>query len=122
MLSETVRLELNPFGVRVVSVITGAVDTNIMRNSAMPKLPSSSRYLAAEKQITDLAVGDGEDGMQRMAAETFAEKVVSDVLGGANGKIWRGTYSSTVRLSSILMPTGALVCLSNVLSLFYSRC
>lgn len=111
MFSETLRLELAPLGVRVVSVITGAVDTNIMRNSSMPMLPPSSRYLAAKKQIIDLAMGAAEDGVQRMATEAFAEKVVGDVLGGANGKIWRGEYASTVRVSSVLMPMGVLVSL-----------
>lgn len=81
-----------------------------MRNSAVPNLPSSSRYIAAKNQIIDLATGAAEDGVQRMATETFAEKVVGDVLGGANGKIWRGAYSSATRVSFLLMPMGVLVC------------
>jgi 1-acylglycerone phosphate reductase len=60
--------------VRVVSVITGAVDTNNMRNSAAPKLPSSSMYLAAKKQITNLAIGVAEDGVQRMAIERLRRR------------------------------------------------
>lgn len=48
-----------------------------------------------------------------MAAEEFAEKVADDVIGGANGKIWRGGYSSIARLFNILMPTGVLVSLSS---------
>lgn len=106
---ETLRLELQPFGVRVVTVITGAVDTNIMRNSSVPKLPDTSRYLPAEKQIVDLAVGNDNDGVKRMSAAEFAEKVANDVIGGANGKIWRGGYSSIARVFNVLMPTGVLV-------------
>lgn len=109
MFGETLRLELNPFGVRVVSVITGAIDTNIMRNSPVPKLPESSRYVAAQKQITDLATGAYNEGLKRMPAEAFAEKVVNEVLQGANGKIWKGEYSSVVRLTNVMMPTRVLV-------------
>jgi NAD(P)-dependent dehydrogenase (short-subunit alcohol dehydrogenase family) len=109
LFGETLRTELSPFDVRVVSVITGAIDTNIMRNSAVPKLPESSRYTAARKQIIDLASGNENDGVKRMPVEKFAEKVVNDVLRGANGKIWRGNYSSFVRLTNVLMPTGVLV-------------
>lgn len=109
MFSETLRLELDPFGVRVVAVITGAVDTNIMRNSPVPKLPESSRYAAAETQITELATGSENDGVHRMSAGSFAEKVVNDIIQGTNGKIWRGTYSSVVRLSTAVMPTEILV-------------
>ncbi|KAF3397458.1 NADPH-dependent 1-acyldihydroxyacetone phosphate reductase [Talaromyces pinophilus] len=105
---ETLRLELQPFGVRVISVITGAVDTNIMKNSSVPKLPTTSCYYAAEKQIIDLALGNDNDGVKRMSAEEFAGKVAGDVIGGANGKIWRGGYSSIARLFNVLMPTGVL--------------
>ncbi|KAI7973237.1 hypothetical protein EIK77_004514 [Talaromyces pinophilus] len=110
---ETLRLELQPFGVRVISVITGAVDTNIMKNSSVPKLPTTSRYYTAEKQIIDLALGNDNDGVKRMSAEEFAGKVAGDVIGGANGKIWRGRYSSIARLFNVLMPTGVLVSLSS---------
>ncbi|OKL59990.1 hypothetical protein UA08_04784 [Talaromyces atroroseus] len=108
MFGETLRLELSPFGVRVVSVIAGAVDTNIMRNSPVPELPESSRYFAARKQIIDLAAGADNDGLKRMSVKAFAEKVVNDVLQGANGRIWRGEYSSIVRLSNVMMPTAVL--------------
>lgn len=100
---------MQPFGVRVISVITGAVDTKIMKNSSIPKLPTTSRYHAAEKQIIDLAVGNDGDGVKRMSPEEFAEKVAGDVIGGANGKIWRGGYSSIARVFNILVPTRVLV-------------
>jgi hypothetical protein len=94
-----------------MSVITGAVDTNIMKNSSIPKLPTPSRYHAAEKQIIDLVVDNDIDGVKRMPAEEFAEKVAGDVIGGANGKIWTGGYSSIARVFNVLMPTGVLVSL-----------
>jgi hypothetical protein len=80
-----------------------------MKNSSIPKLPSTSRYHAAEKQIVDLAVGNDNDGVKRMSAEEFAGKVANDVVNGANGKIWRGGYSSMARVFNVLMPTGVLV-------------
>lgn len=80
-----------------------------MKNSSVPKLPTTSRYHAAEKQIVDLAVGNDNDGVKRMSVEEFAEKVAGDVISGANGKIWRGRYSSIVRVFTVLIPTWVLV-------------
>lgn len=88
-----------------------------MKNSSVPNLPTTSRYRAAEKQIIDLAVGNDNDGVKRMSAEEFAENVAGDVIGGANGKIWRGGYSSIARVFNVLMPTGVLVSLSSSLGL-----
>lgn len=88
-----------------------------MKNSSVPELSTTSRYYAAEKQIIDLAVGNDNDGVKRMSAEEFAEKVASDVIGGANGKIWRGSYLSIARVFNVLVPAGVLVSLSSSLGL-----
>ena len=98
LLSETLRLEMTPFDVKVVAIITGGVQTNIMANGPEPVLPSSSRYTFAEKNIYARAAG--EDVGSKTTSEDYAERVVSDVLDGANGKIWRGKLASTVRYLS----------------------
>ncbi|KAF2706167.1 hypothetical protein K504DRAFT_493346 [Pleomassaria siparia CBS 279.74] len=82
------RLKLVPLGISVISLVTGAVTTNLMTNGSIPKLSDTSLFKLAEKEITALA--RGEDGNPRMAVDTFAKKVVNNVLSSARGKLWRG--------------------------------
>lgn len=54
MLSETLRLELAPLNVRVITLMAGNVQSNIGDNGAPPqKLPPSSHYLPIEKHIAE---------------------------------------------------------------------
>lgn len=102
MITDTLRLELAPFGVKVVTVDTGAVSTKTLSAGVDFKLPSTSQYLGIEKEIA--ARARGEDGTPRMEPSVYAEKVVSDVLAGANWHIWRGGYASMVRFTSSWFP------------------
>lgn len=96
------RLELAPFGVGVVTVNTGAVNTNTLASGANFKLPAGSVYKSIKKEIAGRA--RGEDGTPRMEPSVYAEKVVGDVLGGARGQIWRGGYASIVRFALSKLP------------------
>ena len=49
-ISNTLRLELEPFGVKVVTVITGAVNTNVLSSGVDLKLPSTSVYKSIGKR------------------------------------------------------------------------
>ncbi|KAL8672930.1 MAG: hypothetical protein Q9168_002636 [Polycauliona sp. 1 TL-2023] len=91
-ISDTLRLELAPFDVKVVTAITGAVSTNTLSTGGSLKLPNTSIYKSIEKEISDRAAG--KDGTPRMEPSVYAEKVVEDVLRGANWQIWRGSYAS----------------------------
>lgn len=103
MISETLRLELAPFGVKVVTVCTGLVSSNTLATRQNFQLPPTSQYLSIEKEIAARARGD--DGFTRMDTSIYAEKVVSDVLGGANGQVWRGTFASINRFMSSWFPS-----------------
>ncbi len=106
-ITEALRLELAPLGVMVVTVNTGAVSTNTLATGANFKLPPTSMFKSIEKEIAGRA--RGEDGTPRMEASVYAEKVVSDVLGGASGQIWRGGYASIVRFVLSKLPTSISV-------------
>ena len=106
-ISETLRLELAPFGVKVVTVQAGAVGTNILAAGAQFELPHTSRYRGIEKEIA--ARAKGEDGVPKMESSVFAEKIVGDVLGGANWPVWRGKYASMVRLVAWWLPVFVIV-------------
>jgi 1-acylglycerone phosphate reductase len=60
-LNETLRIELEPFGVRVINVVTGAIDTIIMTKGAAAgvefQLPSTSLYQAIFDKIKGRAEG-----------------------------------------------------------------
>ena len=106
-ITEALRLELAPFGVTVLTVNTGAVSTNTLANGPNFKLPATSLYKSIEKEIAGRA--RGEDGTPRMERSVYAEKVVSDILGGAKGQIWRGAYASIVRFALSKMPASLSV-------------
>ncbi|KAL8762521.1 MAG: hypothetical protein Q9184_001481 [Pyrenodesmia sp. 2 TL-2023] len=101
-ISDTLRLELAPFHVKVVTVVTGAVSTNTLSTGLTFKLPPTSLYKSIEKEIAGRAVGN--DGTPRMEPSVYAEKVVEDVLREANWQIWRGGYASIVQFTSSWFP------------------
>lgn len=91
----------------VVTVVAGSIESNIYDNSPDHHLPSDSRYHAAEKDIA--ARGDGTDMTNKSTREDFARSLVSDVLNGASGKVYRGSMSTIVRLVTSYLPTAVLV-------------
>lgn len=109
MLSETMRLELQPLQVRVVSLVTGAVDTNIMKGSTTVSLASTSPYKVGSVEAAMNKLTRPDDGIKRVPAADFARAVVSDVLAGVAGKIWRGPMAGTIRFGSGFLPTSILV-------------
>ena len=96
-----------PFGVKVITVHTGAVSTNNFSTGKDFKLPGTSRYKSIEKEIA--ARARGEDGVPRLEAAEYAERVVGDILGGSTWQIWRGGYASIVRYTSAWFPASVSV-------------
>ncbi|KAH8433014.1 SDR family oxidoreductase [Aspergillus melleus] len=99
--SETLRLELNPFDVQVISLVTGSVATNLLTHANI-RLPKNSLYLKASEQIQ--LRGMGQDVQSKDTPAEFASKLVSDVLGGATGLVWRGKMASMICFLSKLAP------------------
>ncbi|KAI1114236.1 NAD(P)-binding protein [Nemania sp. NC0429] len=93
MLSDTMRLELEPFGVKVVELRSGIVKTNLIRTmqtSTVTTIPEGSIYGPAkdrvEKSLRQEQFVDA--GMPRQA---WAEAVVRDLSKKSPpGVIWRG--------------------------------
>ena len=44
VMNETLRVELAPFGIRVVEILPGPIDTNMFRTSVVFKLPEAARF------------------------------------------------------------------------------
>ncbi|KAJ6444956.1 oxidoreductase, short-chain dehydrogenase/reductase family [Purpureocillium lavendulum] len=105
--SETLRLELSPFGVSVVTVNLGTVATSFHANEPTPELPPTSHYTGILDTITKWA--KGEAGPKGGPIKDLVNSVVPDVLGeGTGGVVWRGPNSGAVRFLSRWMPVWLL--------------
>ncbi|KAI1113550.1 hypothetical protein F5Y14DRAFT_417573 [Nemania sp. NC0429] len=106
-ITETLRLELSPFGIRVLNMLTGAVKSTFFDNALTAKLPTNSIYYIARQEIE--AAMSGEDtALNGTDTVKWAESVVKDV-DQRNPPLWisRGRYATQVRLGSLL-PVGTL--------------
>ncbi|EOD50684.1 putative short-chain dehydrogenase reductase family protein [Neofusicoccum parvum UCRNP2] len=103
-LIETLRLELQPFGVKVVTAVSGAVKSKIFTNAPALRLPEDSLYTPAEKEIVARA-GGADVEKNHSTLEDYSRTLVSDILGGASGKVYRGSMSSIVKILTAWMPT-----------------
>ncbi|XXH04741.1 hypothetical protein Hte_011163 [Hypoxylon texense] len=105
-LTEVLRLELGPFGIRVINLMTGAVKSSIWDNAPAITLPPTSLYNIAKEAIERFMGGtDLDDGTD---PNTWAERVVHD-LERRNPPHWisRGRFASQVRMIAWL-PVGFL--------------
>ena len=81
--SDTLRVELAPFGVNVITVVTGGVKSNIARTERT--LPQGSPYAPLEANYQRRQKHSQEVGMN---AEEYAQEVVGKILAG-DGWIWK---------------------------------
>jgi 1-acylglycerone phosphate reductase len=67
MLTDTLRLELAPFGIKVVDLKTGAVKSNFFDNQVCPHLPEGNIYMPAREAVEAAMRGVGvmKDMMDR---------------------------------------------------------
>ena len=113
-LSETLRHELAPFGVRVVTCVAGGVRSHVWANFAERddgrawELPPGSRYAPATTELGLLARGQYVlPGAE--SAEKFAKDLVEDVLVGATGKVFRGSEAGLTKWLLPVLPTWLMV-------------
>ncbi|KAB5532511.1 oxidoreductase [Coniochaeta sp. 2T2.1] len=103
--SDTLRLELSAFGVKVLVVLPAAVETNMnnARTLASATLPKEgSIFKPAEKHIAKATI------YERMSVDKFSEKVVGDILSGKTGWTWRGAFATRCWLIMRFLPQAAL--------------
>ncbi|KAL2828305.1 hypothetical protein BJY01DRAFT_240960 [Aspergillus pseudoustus] len=106
-IGETLRLVLEPFGVRVLSVMTGAVSTNIVSKMTTAfQLSENSIYLPATQEIADRSWG--EDFKGGIPADEYAAKIALDIKNGTTGKIWRAEQAGIVQFAKRFMPASII--------------
>ncbi|PYH90777.1 putative hydroxybutyrate dehydrogenase [Aspergillus ellipticus CBS 707.79] len=106
IIAETLRLELAPFGVGVLSVVTGAVRTMGQTYFGGFKIPDNSLYKPIEDVVA--ARARGEDGVERMDLMTYSNEVVSKITQGTTGKFWYGNNAESTKYGSSLLPTSIM--------------
>ncbi|CAI6336138.1 unnamed protein product [Periconia digitata] len=99
-ISETLRIELEPLGVRVLTSICGSADTPMFGKPGGPmELPKASYYHG----VQDAAWKERMDHQrQAMNVDVLAEKLAKDILGGTKGVTWHGAFAPSVRWASWL--------------------
>ena len=109
MLSETMRLELAPFGIRVIDLKTAGVRTNLISNNNVntkaERLPAGSIYEPA-REVVEKAMSQEELRERGITAEQWAAEVAALLLGKSPpAVIWRGESALLARVAC-MMPSG----------------
>ncbi|KAL9110357.1 MAG: hypothetical protein Q9227_005088 [Pyrenula ochraceoflavens] len=102
--TNTLRVELAPFGVRVLTIMSGRVQSNLARTKRT--LPEGSLYIPINDDYQRRVGHSQEDSMP---GETFAKSVVASVLKPKpKAWIWEGTSSWSVWAMESFLPRGAM--------------
>ncbi|KAI0165343.1 short-chain dehydrogenase/reductase [Hypoxylon sp. FL1284] len=88
MASDVWRRELEPLGVRTITLITTSVRTAAFEKAEMPRIPETSYYSTIRDYVYRLADGRLQDGAQHPLA--YGEDVVRAVEAGKVGDVWVG--------------------------------
>ncbi|KIW20876.1 hypothetical protein PV08_01455 [Exophiala spinifera] len=97
-LTDCMRLELEPFGVRVVELVTGMAQGNMTKFETTYTLPRGSIYEPIREPLETNMKAEAARPMV-MDGERYARRVVSDLLDGWFGTpkwIWRGAFATTM--------------------------
>ncbi|KAI9035897.1 SDR family oxidoreductase [Aspergillus affinis] len=128
MITDQLRIELSPWGVRAILVNTGAIKTRFFDNlSSKPVLPENSLYYPAKDLIEPALAGSEVEG-NAMEVNAYAEVVVNNAIRSNPKKhLWSGGGALVTWLAStfgwstvwdILMPRVAK--LPDVKNLIYA--
>lgn len=102
-LSQTLRVELAPFGVKVVTLYAGGIETGIWNSTAAyAELKSDSVCQPMKKEVEHIMSGAF---MQNSPLDPFAEGVVAEITRyNPPRERWSGKLSSTVWWMNFLAP------------------
>lgn len=92
-INDSYRMELAPFDVSVLAIVTGAVKTHFFENLQAVELPVGSRYEPAREEIEQVLRGGGENN-EAVDVDVFAGQVVRNALSRRPKKhLWVGGSS-----------------------------
>ncbi|KAI0444703.1 short-chain dehydrogenase/reductase [Xylaria telfairii] len=91
-LGASIRTELAPLGVRVVTIKTGSVKSDLFRNAPPTKLPEGSLYQPIKDFIEGRKMLEGQDFM---TSEVYAKSIVDQLLRPkVKHVIWQGSLTT----------------------------
>jgi len=97
----TLRVELKPFGVRVMNVISGEVGTNILKNDTHRELPPGSIYMPLQEEFRSHV----QRKPRTITPDEYAAGVVHEALKKAPvAWFWHGAQTFIVRWCDALLP------------------
>jgi NAD(P)-dependent dehydrogenase (short-subunit alcohol dehydrogenase family) len=101
-LTESLRVELSPFGIRVINLLTGGVQSTFFNNRPDSELPANSIYNVAKEAIESPMAGD-QPGLERIDAKSWAKQVAKDLSQPKPPYlVYRGAKAGTARIVSHL--------------------
>ncbi|RBA21814.1 hypothetical protein FPRO05_14370 [Fusarium proliferatum] len=93
--SNTLRVEMAPFRVKVITVISGEVNTNILKADAHRRLPEGSYYSALAKEFEQHVLRKPKNATDRLE---LAENVVKESLKSRpSAWFWFGSFSTLTK-------------------------
>ncbi|ETS86476.1 hypothetical protein PFICI_00304 [Pestalotiopsis fici W106-1] len=103
MASEIWRRELEPLGVRSLTLITTSVKTSAFEHTEMPKIPEMSYYYVIREYIYGMADGRLQEGAPDPL--TYGHQVVKAIQKGTTGEMWIGKDAAVNHLAWKLLPS-----------------
>jgi len=107
--TDALRVEVAPFGVRVVNVITGGVASSLTRVERT--LPSDSIYLPIAAQYDRRQTHSKEVGVP---CEVYAKTVIRKLLHTRKDTLWEGHGAWLVRFLTTFLPRSVLVSVADL--------
>ncbi|RYP64885.1 hypothetical protein DL771_008562 [Monosporascus sp. 5C6A] len=109
IVAETLRLELAPFGVGVLEVVTGAVKTMGQTYFGNFQLLAQSLDKSIEDIIANMVQGNG--GLLRMDLMDYAVVVVDEIMKHTTGRFWYDNNADSVKMgtTATALPQSALI-------------
>lgn len=106
LLNDTLRVELLPFNIGVLHVVTGGIKTKFYDNAEGCKLPSSSMYAPVREVMEPGVTGKHASKMADYSAEKYARGVVDNTMSWWPKKnIWLGSSTGLTWIGYNLLPT-----------------
>ncbi|KXJ93121.1 dehydrogenase [Microdochium bolleyi] len=105
LLNDTLRVELQPFNIAVLHVVTGGIKTKFYANAEGCKLPGDSMYAPVREVMESGVTGKHASKMADYSAEKYAREVVDNTMSWWPKKnIWLGSSAALTWIGYNLLP------------------
>ncbi|CAM1511695.1 Fc.00g092080.m01.CDS01 [Cosmosporella sp. VM-42] len=90
-LSKQMRVELSPFDIKVIHVVTGGIETDFFSHAGDSHFPETSPYQPGREQLMKWVDGVAQLDLQRTSPEKYAKSVIDNALSSYSSSCqWTG--------------------------------